>query len=239
METQFFNFFEVTRGNKRYKEYLHLRHDVFVEELHCINPQEASQAQHIETDMFDPYSRHLIAEHKSSGETAACARLILPNPNGLNTEARYSIEEHPFPDQNRENTGEISRMAISLDFRRRKEDDSTLISGDPNREIGEPEKKNKAKAKKGRNHQPELVLGMYREIYYLAQKEGIHYCIAAMDKRFSRLLIRIGYPFRQIGPENKNLVPVRQPFIISQAEMEKKLDQLHPDVLKFMQCKNS
>lgn len=235
METKYFIFKEVTENDNQFMDYLTLRHEIFVEELQRVKPLDDDKLQAIETDRFDPYSRHLVAIHKEKNILAACARLILPNPNGLNAESRYRIEEHPYANQNKKNTGEISRMAISSSFRRRKEDIKNLVEGNPYQEISTSIITLQSRPERTRNHQPGLVMGMYREIYLLAREENIHYCIAAMDKNFSRLLTRIGYPFHPIGPENQQLVPIRQPYIISQAEMEKKLTQLHPEVLDFMQ----
>ena len=237
MQEQYFKFYEITENDEKYAEYLKFRHLIFVKELQNIAPQKENNSTAVETDQFDSYSRHVIAIHNATGIVAGCARLILPNPEGLNTESRYCIEEHPYAKQQKKNTGEISRMAISPDFRRRKEDDKNLIEGDPNREIASIDIATSSDSNK-RNYQPGLIMGMYREIYFIAQQENINFCIAAMDQRFSRLLIKSGYPFHPIGPVNPNLTPLRRPFIISQEEMKTKLAQLHPELMAFMQQKN-
>ncbi len=236
METPFFSFFEITEDDDNYVDYLHFRYLIFVKELKSLT-QEKHRDQK-ERDQFDCYSRHIIAWHNESQTIAACARLILPNPIGLNTESRYQIEQHPYPDQFKDNTGEISRMAISPMFRRRKEDIRDLIEGDPNREFFQKNQSGTDKSPDKRNYQPGLIMGMYREIYYIAQQEAIKFCLAAMERRFSRLLIKSGYPFHPVGPENPVLKPLRRPFIISQEEMKIKLAQSNPELMDFMQQKS-
>lgn len=85
-----------------------------------------------------------------------------------------------------------------------------------------------------RQHQPELVLGMYREIYQLCMRNGVKYCVAAMDRLFSRLLVALGFPFVAVGPINEAVVPPRRVYLISGAEMERSLGEREADLLSFM-----
>jgi hypothetical protein len=87
-----------------------------------------------------------------------------------------------------------------------------------------------------RRHQPELVLGMYREIYRLCKGLGIGYCVAAMDSHFSRMLIALGFPFVPVGPVNEAVSPPRRVFLVSAAEMERSLATREEAVLRFMQA---
>lgn len=232
METDYFRFQEVVQGTEPYERYLEFRHEVFCQELQRIQADEfpvSSNGLPMETDQYDPHSRHFTAYHKLTGEFGAFVRVILPSEVGLNVTPRYVIDRPlPFDDATDANIGEISRMAIAPRFRRRHEDQDKPFQGDP-----EPEMSFRQEGH--RRHQPELVLGLYREIYHLCKSVGIHYCVAAMDNRFSRLLNTLGFPFRPVGPVNESVQPNRRVFMISDAEMEHSLGSRESRLLGFMQ----
>lgn len=236
METVYFRFEEVVLGTPAYESYLEFRYEIFCTELQRIAPSPhllSSNGRPMETDQYDPYSRHFMAYHKSTGSSAASARVILPNPSGLNVTPRYIIERPlPYPDATDGNTGEISRMAIAQQFRRRQEDKDKPFQGDPEPEMScQPEK--------NRRRQPELVLGIYREIYLLCQQMGIRYCMAAMDNRFSRLLNTLGFPFVPVGPINEIIQPPRRVYLISALEMECSLNQRETNTLNFLKAQDT
>ena len=231
METTYFRFEEVLPGSPAYERYLEVRHDVFCTELGRVQPTglSSSNGRPIETDGYDVHSRHFVAYYKPDESVAGFVRVIMPNEKGLNVTPRYVID-HPLPyaDATDDRIGEISRMAIAQHFRRRHSDQGKPIQGDPASEM--------AHNKDGlRRHQPELVLGMYREIYQLCKGIGIGYCVAAMDSHFSRLLIALGFPFMPVGPVNEGVSPPRRVFLISALEIERSLGAREEAVLRFMQ----
>ncbi len=231
METEYFRFEEVLPGSPAYERYLEARYQVFCAELGRIEPSGlcSSRGLPIETDGYDEYSRHFVALYKPDDSVAGFVRVILPSAKGLNVTSRYVID-HPLPyaDATDDCIGEISRMAIAPRFRRRHSDQGKPIEGDPGNEmLRRPEGM--------RRHQPELVLGMYREIYQLCKGIGIGYCVAAMDSHFSRLLIALGFPFVPVGPLNAGVSPPRRVFLISALEIERSLGAREEAVLRFMQ----
>lgn len=232
METNYFRFDEVRPGTPEYELYLEARYQVFVAELHRVDEGEArsSGGHPIETDRYDATSRHFLAVHKATGSVAGFVRVILPSEVGLNVTPRYVIDRPlPYEDATDANIGEISRMAIAPHYRRRHEDQGKPYQGDPEAEMS-------GKAEGFRQHQPELVLGLYREVYRLCREVGIDYCVAAMDNRFSRVLIGLGFPFVAIGPINENVQPPRRVYLVSAAEMERSLTMRVADVMRFMQA---
>lgn len=230
METRYFRFVEVTPGMPEYETYLALRYEVFCAELHRIDDFTVTTTNNrIETDRFDLLSRHWLATHLETGQPAACCRLILPNAAGLSIAGRYTISENPYPDAQIEATAEISRMAIAPAFRRRHSDQGKPFAGDPNDELPD-----RAPKERGRRHQPELVLGMYREIFLLAGETGITHAYAAMASNFSRILLMAGFPFVAIGPMNPAVEPPRRPYIISRDEIIRQLHIKNPGLLAFL-----
>ncbi|MGD2116770.1 MAG: PEP-CTERM/exosortase system-associated acyltransferase [Chromatiales bacterium] len=233
METAYFSFAEVFPGTAEYELYQQLRYEVFVEELHRIDASEEERSRQVEYDDFDDISRHILASHKETGRAAACVRLILPKRDFLSIETRYEIDRAQIDPIGHDHVAEISRMAISHMYRRRQEDQGKPPEGDPSREISE-----KSEASGNRTRSPELVLGMYREIFAIANEIDIHCAMAAMEPLFFRLLKQIGLPFRPVGELNRNVEPPRRPYIICSNELEKDLGERHPDILDFMRCRN-
>ncbi|NOT68600.1 MAG: GNAT family N-acetyltransferase [Methylophilaceae bacterium] len=236
METEFFKFKEVIPGTPAYELYLEFRYEIFCNELHRIAAESCAlscNGHPIETDQYDVYSRHFMAYHKNSDSPAASVRVITPNPLGLNVAARYAIDQPlPYADATNANVGEISRMAIASQFRRRQEDKGKPFQGDPETEMSlQPDAR--------RRHQPDLVLGMYREIYLLCNQIGIDYCMAAMENRFSRLLRTLGFPWLAISPINENVEPPRRVYIIGALDIERSLSQRETQILDFLKTKQS
>lgn len=232
METTYFRFEEVLPGTPAYERYLEARYEIFCAELGRVEVTGtvSSNGKPIETDQYDPFSRHFMACHKPTDTVAGFVRVILPNQIGLNVTPRYVIDRPlPYPDATDDRIGEISRMALAAHFRRRHSDQGKPVHGDPESEM--------SKQPEGlRRHQPELVLGMYREVYQLCRKKGIDYCVAAMDSHFSRLLVALGFPFVPVGPVNENVAPPRRVFLISAEEMERSLGEREADILSFMKA---
>jgi N-acyl amino acid synthase of PEP-CTERM/exosortase system len=235
METVYFSFNEVKPGSADFEDYLEARYLVFCEELGRVDPPGmfSSRGHPVETDQYDPFSRHFIARHKATGCVAGFMRVIMPNEHGLNVTPRYIIERPlPYPGATDDKIGEISRLAVTPQFRRRHSDEGKPVHGDPESEMTH-------KAEGVRQHQPELVLGMYREVYQLCRQVGLDFCVAAMDNRFSRLLISLGFPFVPVSPVNESVKPPRRVYLISAAEMERMLGEREASILKFMQAQLS
>ncbi len=231
MDTNYFHFQEVLPGTSDFDDYQEARYDVFCEELGRVHAtgQFNRRGHPIETDRFDAHSRHFIGRHKTSGVIAGFMRVIMPNPMGLNVSDRYTIDQ-PLPyGVTMDRVGEISRLAVTPGFRRRHEDQGKSVQGDPETEMT-------CRGEGMRQHQPELVLGLYREVYHLCQSEGVDYCVAAMDRRFSRLLNTLGFPFLAVGPVNETVSPPRRVFLISAVEMERSLGSRENCILRFMQA---
>lgn len=236
METSFFHVEEVLPGTRAYELYLEFRYEVFCKELHRVVPESfplSSLGRPMETDKYDQHSRHFMSFHKGNGIPAASVRVILPNPVGLNVASRYVIDfPLPYADALESNIGEISRMAISPMFRRRKEDRNKPFQGDPEWEMSQLPDNH-------RLHQPELVLGMYREIYLLCKQRSINYCMAAMEHRFSRLLRTLGFPWVSISAINHDVTPPRRVYLISADELERSLSQRETCILSFLQAQEA
>lgn len=234
METMYFWFRETGTGHSDYDRYLEFRYAVFCAELKRVAYTSglcSSRGNPVETDDFDPFSMHFIAEHKATGAWAACARLIRPSPLGLNVANRYEIFPNIRASLEGMLVGEISRMAIAPQFRRRRSDLGRPPEGDPYPEVNDSRQGN-------RQSQPELVLGMYREIFHACRLMGIAACYAAMDVRFARLLQTMGFPFIEASPVNQGVNPPRRVYLITASDMIDRLAARDSRILEFMQVQH-
>jgi N-acyl amino acid synthase of PEP-CTERM/exosortase system len=160
-----------------------LRYQVYCLERHFENPEE--QPSGLETDNFDRHSIHALVFHRPQDEPIGTARLILPQarPNSLPIQdllkkGGLSACDY-FPNHT---VAEVSRFAISKEFRRRKVDG-----------------KSEAEAKRERHsHLP--CLGLVQMLLRQSVELGIEYWAAVMEPQLLRMLALLGVRFQPIGP---------------------------------------
>ncbi len=122
------------------------------------------------------------------------AHLILPQFGGrpvhlpIRHVCHHELVVHDNDKLPRVNTAEISRFAVSKTFRRRANEEQTLIGGisdvsaDPRRRI------------------PNASLGLMQAIVAMAAKAGVTHLCAVMEPVLLRMLRRLGIHFLDIGP---------------------------------------
>lgn len=207
MLAQKYKYLVVSPGTLAYEEYSALRHEVFCTELGRVPaPADDATGRVSETDDFDAHSLHVLCRSVGTDEAVGCARLILPSTRGINVLTRYTLDDDVTLDS-RSSVGEIGRLAISSKLRRCRRMGHSLrqalppnITSDMSPEI--------------RHDGPIVALGLYRELFRLADQHGITHCYAAMETSLSRRLNRLGFPFHAVGPVNNAVTPARQPYLI-------------------------
>ena len=100
-----------------------LRYQVYCEEFQYIPAKNFLDKR--ETDEFDNYSLHCMVNHKNSGKTAACVRVVMPTT----ADDLLPFEKHCAKaldsnliaglNLNRQIISEICRVAVAADFRKR------------------------------------------------------------------------------------------------------------------------
>lgn len=197
----------VTPGTKAYRDYLALRHNVFCEELKRIPTINRFFSDvPLESDAYDAHSVHVLCRSLETGIAVGCSRLILPNTKGLSITSRYPMSHQITISSNQ--IGEIGRLAISKELRRnRGELSSAGLHQIPSQR---PHPASVADKQDG----PLVAMGLYYEIFKLANKHRVTHCYAAMEPALARLLTRIGFPFQVAGPLNYTVQPPRQPYFI-------------------------
>lgn len=200
-------------------EVYRIRYAVYCDELRYEPPKDNPGG--LEKDIYDNHSWHCLLLHRPSNQLAGCVRLVYHDPGNIQTplpfEARFKNILYPdYTDKmppNRGNFGEISRLAVPNNFRRRKSDDGALL-GDTSIQ---------AATSQGQRKFPYIPLGLYLAAAAVGVELGLD-AFAIMEPRLARHLKRFGIVFQQAG-EIIEYRGKRAPFYIDHNELLKTLQQ--------------
>lgn len=211
-----------------------LRYEVYCEE--CKFLAAADYLSGLETDEFDSRSVH-VAAHNQNDQVVGTVRLVMAM-----VEQAFPFEEHcsVFPDfafPPKEQCAEVSRLIVKKNFRRRPGDNLQGVSREFQDTGGvndiSPQTQPIAH-KDRRGTSPQIMLGMYREMYRYSRENGIRYWYAAMEKRLARLLDRMGFHFEPVGPETDYYGPVTT-YIADLRQVEDALQNANRFLLAWFQ----
>ncbi len=167
-----------------------LRYQVYCVEHEFEDP--ALQSGKREMDAHDSHSVHAVLIYRPSGKVVGCVRLILPDQtHGVDLPLRSLLspaEREHFAHFAPETTAEISRYAVSKEFRRRAGEDLY------------PDVNSTLTAQAARRLAPHMSLGLIRGIAQLAAEHGVTHVCAVMAPALLRLLDRFGLTFERLGP---------------------------------------
>jgi N-acyl amino acid synthase of PEP-CTERM/exosortase system len=170
-----------------------LRYDVYCVENPFEDPEQNPHG--METDLYDAGALHSLLFHRATREVIGTVRLILPpqSPEEPALPIRRVCQHDLILHENlilpRGKTAEISRFAISKKFRRRADDNATLVGAfsagtdDLRRQI------------------PNTSLGLMQAIVAMAARGGITHLCAVMEPTLLRMLSRLGIHFKPLGPK--------------------------------------
>jgi N-acyl amino acid synthase of PEP-CTERM/exosortase system len=213
------------------KEVYKLRYDVYVNEFGF--EKQGDHPSGLEMDIYDPYSVELAAIEQVNVERQkiiGTIRLILHSEHGFPIENTVPIGftgKKPPVDK----IAEISRLAISKEYRRRQGDG--LYGAKSFQKVSE----DGGLADCGRIQsekvkiQPYLILGLFKEMYQVSKKMGITHWYMITEKKLWYALKRFDLIFRQIG-EPVNYHGLRIPYLGVVAEIEQHLREKHVDLYK-------
>jgi len=213
-----------------------LRYQVYVVETafeHDSNCEcgldENGRAIHLEKDEYDARSDHFLIRHRRTGAFAATVRLVLPEPG--KPLADYPIEHHcldinKFTSlEERAKLAEISRYAVSKEFKKRIGEMGSLAGVSPNEGVYFEEDE--------RRVLPHISLGLIATIIRMSKANNIEYLYAVMEPALSRLLTRFGIVFERIGPD-VNYHGVRVPCRITLESLMTGVERTSPPVWDLM-----
>jgi N-acyl amino acid synthase of PEP-CTERM/exosortase system len=197
--TDFSSYFalRIARTRAEIERLQHLRWEVYCREFHYEREEDCPNQR--EADAFDVSALHVYAEHRSSGQLAGTVRILCADmlEGILPLEQAYSVHDQTldFSDVPRNHLIEISRLAVSANFRRRSGEGLSPIGlnvlMDPD-EISIMERS-----------LPLLPLALYLSVAAIVDVRRVHETLgyAMMQPRLVRLLKRFGIQFQQAGPE--------------------------------------
>jgi N-acyl amino acid synthase of PEP-CTERM/exosortase system len=181
-------------------------------QVYCLERKFENEAEHNdcrECDGFDDAAVHALIFHRPTSEAIGTARLIPLSDMDALQPIRQLLRENGLRARDHvplETTAEISRFAISNQFRRRRSDDG---SADPERRSNLP------------------CLGLIQELVRQSLAQGLTHWAAVMEPKLLRLLAGLGIFFTPVGP----LVchhGLRQPSICNLSEMLERLKRTRP-----------
>jgi len=214
------------------KSIYRLRYQVYVNEWGFENPKD-HHPDGLEMDEYDVNSRHIYACSLNSNEVIGTARIIAGSGQPFPIERHFDISSFSVGAK-RNQVAEISRLAISKNFRRRAID-RTIFGEDGS--AGSELMMNSVLRKRSfeperRKYEHELILGIYLMIYRESLKLGLTHWYAVMARGLYVILVRWGISFEQIGPEQE-YHGLRAPYVLGIRNLEEHLVRKNPELLKL------
>ncbi len=237
LREQFYKFFKILPANTEplLREVYHLRFQVYCLETgfeskeDCQYIIENGQEIWLEKDKYDRRAVHYLVQHRRTGLYAATVRLVLPDHRNINTP--FPIENHcnlEFPVKNpkiRRHLAEISRFAVSREFKKRQGEKGTLAGISDSTEVYlEPEE---------RRILPHMAVGLFAAIGKMSCENDITHWYAVMEPALLRLLRLFGIRFIPIG-DDVDYHGLRRPCLAEFSKVLASIRNVNPDVWDFV-----
>jgi len=187
-------------------------------------------ADNREHDSYDPRSAHALIRHRATGHSVATVRLVMAGDHP--EEADFPMEapcahrmshraQEAIAHARRDQIAEISRMAVSREFRKRLNEDKSVT--------GVSEQACYSDTENGKRAVPYITLGLFAAILEMSVEHGITHWMAVMEPAQLCLLKRFGVEFDHVGPvlEYHGL---RRPAFTEAASLIDRIKKRRPDV---------
>ena len=203
-----FNYEKIGHSDTRMEEIFRLRFKVYCQE--CGYEDACDYLSGLETDLFDSVSTHFATTEGDSGRVVGTARIIRSSEFGFPALNHFDVDKNLLPKVPENQLGEISRLAISKEYRRRMVDKA--IYSDDSNVVSFLDAKEKRDWRK--RFEIELVTGLYHCIYEESLRLGLTHLYAVMAEGLHSLLRRWGLVWKPIGPA-LDYHGVRRPYVAS------------------------
>ena len=218
---QFHEHFEVIRVNnpQHLTEALKIRYQVYCLEQKYEDPQHFPQG--LESDTFDHHADHSIIRHKVTNQTLGAVRLVV-SKNAL--KQSFPIEQH-FQGKydglldklavDRKYIGEVSRFAISNQFRRVIESNSCTTHIFKQGKLGDRRNLN------NRVLYSNTVAGLINAVIRMSLDHNLTHWVCLMEPSLARLLGRFGFEFKLLRIEEVGNDSRKPYFAVINEELER------------------
>ncbi len=213
------------------KDTFRIRYEVYVQEFGFENPLDHPDG--LETDDYEKESIHFACMNENDS-VVGTIRLVLHSSKGFPIEHAVKttfVGKKPHPSK----IAEISRLTVSKDLRRRKEDGMFGVESYIKEKEGGvlPDDGTIPEEMQGRKN-PIIVLGLYQVMYHESMRRGITHWYMITEKKLFFALKKYGFLFHQIGK------PVeyhgqRIPYLANVNELLQNLKTTSPDMFNLMQ----
>lgn len=221
-----FYYRKVPRTDPRIDEVYRLRYKVYCDEWGFENPED--HPGHVEIDEFDPHSSHFAVIREDNDEMIGTTRIIFSSDLGFPLEGHVVLDQGALDGIERSLIGEVSRLAVSKDYRRRYVDKVMFEFKEYDEEY-----ENYTSAERRKVDQ-EIVLNLYSCIYRECADRNLTHLIAVMADGLYLLLKRLGIIFKQIGASVDYHGP-RTPYICCIEETLRNIERRRPEIYeRFM-----
>lgn len=196
----FYEFFQIKLATTEMlkQDCYKIRHEVYAEEFGW----EPRSNNEMEIDECDIYSISLLLQHKRTGANAGTVRIVIPPQDQLESKLPFEIhcnesvrlavvDPQCLP---RGSFGEMSRMCVPLNFRRRTDETSSPFI------INDLKGENIFSDEEARNF-PKISIGLYFGVLALARMQNLSHFFVVMEPRLSRRIRRLGIHLKQCGDE--------------------------------------
>jgi len=217
----------IARGGSLLDAAFRLRYQVY-----CVENPFENAAEHPdgrEIDCEDDRSVHSIIRHRRTGAVAGTVRLILPDADPVSRplpmqrllDAASRSRVAPLPSAT---TAEISRFAVSKQFRRRRGEERYADVGiiDQQTELEHE-----------RRLMPYLTYGLLRAAMRMGTEHGITHACAVMEPALLRLVRHLGFEFELLGAPVR-YHGIRQPCFGKVSQVIEKVRWKNPDLWRYM-----
>ncbi len=218
-----FSFERVNRDDPRMEELFRLRYQVYCTE--CGFESDEDHPNGLEFDEYDQYARHFCAVVVETGQIIGTVRIVLNSPLGLPIDKHCVIDSEKLFTGDPKKIGEVSRLAISKDFRRREIDRAIYAQRDVDRVDS------RHLHKERRAFEGLIVAGLYQCVYHESVALGLTHWYAVMAKGLCGLLRRWGISWVKVG-EQVEYHGLRGPYMAVIVEIEEQVARLNPLLLK-------
>ena len=226
----FQRYFEIVAANTPAlrSEVFRLRYQVYAQELGWEQQTQFPNGE--ETDINDPRSAFCLLRHRASQRYIGCVRLVMVDPDVSETPFPFEVAAQVSADELaasytanwREVAGEISRVAVISDFRRR--------TGERNAAVTDVEEDTNP-ARPERRGFPHIAVGLYLGAAVMGTLRGLERVFALMEPKLARRLRAYGIVFNKIG-EAVDHHGLRVPYCLEGDSFE---GHLSPQLLEVLQ----